>query len=1133
MNHFYRVIWSNVKNSYVVVAEIVKNSAKKRSGKKGVSAALFLTVLMLTASTAGAENFTVGTGTTTGANSISTNSDAILLVGSGNAVSTTTGANLIGTDNTIKNRPHTNAADTIIGHGNVADDNDPWPDLTQTVTVIGNNNKLASASTGIVIGDNQTLGAPRDTIVIGSMNADEAADAAVKEAGQGGDSVVIGYHAHSRGINGGGMNVVVGDRSKADGWQETVTGIKSVVEGGDYSTDGYLASVYGALNQVASGGSQTDFDGTANSIVGAVNKTENANGAVIMGAGNKVTHSYGKSVLAADGSGLPMGWYWQGNLSLGQYYALDKDNISYDDLLSTMGTYLSTSGGSVVALGNGNTSDYAVDSQLIGAGNVVSGTADRTSFNNTITGYANKGVNINHVSVVGTGNTLSASSSDVVIGDYHEMSGGKNNVVIGSMASKETTVTKHYTITVKNNDTGEIIPEDIPYTVTETVPVKGHAVNVNNTVMIGYNADATGDNSIAIGTNAQTVQGHPMSPVRGIATGASAVAIGSAATAAGYSSVSVGNEVGKGSSGYYNFAFGSESGQNLSGEENVSIGRWANNNTKTSQNIAIGLNALNGAEDLANAPKVISDFYASGGNSAIGSGALQGLRGSSNVALGTRAGWGMRGSGNIILGTVAGSSAGVNADNTPLSNSIIMGTQAGNHTGGNMDVILGNFQNNNVVASNVVAVGSNSIISKQFGLGIGHGIMNDAEYGLAVGSYNKLASTAKKSGVFGIGTDDGVTTISGAGSYAVGNDNTIASDDGFSVGNNNPISGHEGNTAIGSGNTIEQGTKDILFGDNHKLAGTTSHNIVLGSSDSGTALNGINETVSIGHNSAATDNQAIAIGTGAQATGAKSISIGTGNTVSGSGSGAIGDPSLVSGSGSYAVGNNNTVTTDNTFVFGNNVTNTTASSVFLGDGSAYVAKDITTEGSDKTYTHDTISGKTLRFAGGDDVVGVVSVGSATQTRRIQNVAPGLISSASTDAVNGSQLYAVAAALNNSITAVNNETMTFTGDTGRVDRKLGTAITVTGDANITTKATESGIQVNLNKTIDLGTDGSIKTGNTVINTEGITSKSVRVGATAVTSEGMTVTGGPTVTKTAVDMAGQQIQKGRTMPATRER
>ncbi|MBR2157315.1 MAG: YadA-like family protein, partial [Campylobacter sp.] len=64
-----------------------------------------------------------------------------------------------------------------------------------------------------------------------------------------------------------------------------------------------------------------------------------------------------------------------------------------------------------------------------------------------------------------------------------------------------------------------------------------------------------------------------------------------------------------------------------------------------------------------------------------------------------------------------------------------------------------------------------------------------------------------------------------------------------------------------------------------------------------------------------------------------------------------------------------------------------------------------------------------KFAGGDQVVGVVSVGNANETRRIQGVAPGLIGPQSTDAINGSQLYSaiegVSAHIGNQINQTNN------------------------------------------------------------------------------------------------------------------
>lgn len=105
------------------------------------------------------------------------------------------------------------------------------------------------------------------------------------------------------------------------------------------------------------------------------------------------------------------------------------------------------------------------------------------------------------------------------------------------------------------------------------------------------------------------------------------------------------------------------------------------------------------------------------------------------------------------------------------------------------------------------------------------------------------------------------------------------------------------------------------------------------------------------------------------------------------------------------VGNQNTVdaTTQNadlsnTQILGSHVTATLGNSVYLGSNSAYVVSGATTKGMD-VYNSD----GTYQYAGGTPA-GIVTVGSAEKERRIQNVAAGLVSAKSTDAVNGSQLY---------------------------------------------------------------------------------------------------------------------------------
>ena len=127
-------------------------------------------------------------------------------------------------------------------------------------------------------------------------------------------------------------------------------------------------------------------------------------------------------------------------------------------------------------------------------------------------------------------------------------------------------------------------------------------------------------------------------------------------------------------------------------------------------------------------------------------------------------------------------------------------------------------------------------------------------------------------------------------------------------------------------------------------------------------------------------------------TGNNSTAVGYKNKVTGNKSGAFGDPNLVTGNGSYAFGNDNTIKGDNNFVFGNNVTIEAGiqNSVALGNGSTVSSSN------------------------------EVSVGSATQKRKITNVADGEVSATSTDAVTGKQLYAVQNSNNEKIDNVKNE-----------------------------------------------------------------------------------------------------------------
>ena len=525
MNHIYKVIWSRVKNSYVVVSEIA-GTAKKSGGVRISTNALAaaLTAFLLTSSVAGAvDNVIVGnteapnavTDTTdstvvgidnevskekedviVGKKNTIKDSEDVRVVGKGNTVTNSDRQNVFGDNNSITNRDagtvsgyhgitRNGTSDLVIGMGNKIKGNDTYMTGHESLTVIGNNNETVNPTSGIVIGDNQTFGTIKESVIIGSMTPEEKASG---KREQGGGSVVVGYNAQS----GRGLNVAVGHSALALGHEGTVTGHNSVIEANQGSFPNIWSSIYGVNNKITSNGNTSN--GIAGSIIGAWNKLDNADNSMIFGSGNILSHA------TVDMSSGLEGTFGQGAMTELLFRSGYQEGYS-DQAAKAMGDFANTSG-SVLIAGNGNRSDYTRRSQIIGTGNVLNGTANGTSANNTMAGFQNTGTNVNRVAVVGTGNKISDGTSDVVIGDYHEMSGGTNNVILGAMATKEDVVSKTYTPSLGNSSgaPGGYTGVPIPYNVRATVPTKTHTANVSNAVMLGYNTDVQKSGGVALGS---------------------------------------------------------------------------------------------------------------------------------------------------------------------------------------------------------------------------------------------------------------------------------------------------------------------------------------------------------------------------------------------------------------------------------------------------------------------------------------------------------------------------------------------------------------------------------------------------------------------------------------------------------
>ena len=201
---------------------------------------------------------------------------------------------------------------------------------------------------------------------------------------------------------------------------------------------------------------------------------------------------------------------------------------------------------------------------------------------------------------------------------------------------------------------------------------------------------------------------------------------------------------------------------------------------------------------------------------------------------------------------------------------------------------------------------------------------------------------------------------------------------------------------------------------------------------------------------------------------------------------------------SVAIGHNTKVNGNNTVAIGANITAATNGSVILGDSSKADGSHAT-----KTVASKEIDGHTYNFAGkAKDAGRFVSVGEKGNERQIKNVAAGHVEADSTDAINGSQLYAVASRVEQGwkITAAK----TGTGEvSGNAEKKVAMGDTVTLTAGDNIKITQN--EKNL----------------TVATKENVTFTNVTTGNTSLDDKGLTIKNGPSVTKDGVNAGNKKI------------
>ena len=593
---------------------------------------------------------------------------------------------------------------------------------------------------------------------------------------------------------------------------------------------------------------------------------------------------------------------------------------------------------------------------------------------------------------------------------------------------------------------------------------KADAFSGENSIAIGSIAEAMGTSSIAMGSHASTSNGHDSIALGTYATteNQKATAIGSYSAATGGQSLAIANNYDTNNlkpvslaSGTRATVIGAET--TVSGNNSVAIGDT--NTVASARTYVMGnnINAAAGTDDSL----VFGTRAAVGGNNAIAMGNTATASAANAVAISNQA------QAKTPYSVALGASAVAGDDSTGALNggeaAIAIGRQAvANVYNG---IAIGKQATIKKDSADGIAIGAETKVNAYKGAAIGAFSEANGSQALAIGN-NKQGQSSVASGersqVIGVESN-----VSGQDSTAIGYKNTVASNRTYAIGNNiNAAAGTQDSLAFGTRASVG-GASSIALGSNTKTY--TDDSISIGSfSESGGPATTANllgtKAIAIGYETKALATSAVALGYGATvenghdsiaigvkaktstqksttigsyseasgdqstviannydskagkavstASGTRSQVYGAETNVSGNNSVAIGDTNTVAGARTYAIGNNINVAAgvddalafgtraavgaENTVAIGANANAAQANSVALGAGSA--TSDV--------HTGDYTLNTSYTAAGLPNAAnGTVSVGSAGKERQIQNVAAGVISATSTDAINGSQLYA--------------------------------------------------------------------------------------------------------------------------------
>ena len=341
----------------------------------------------------------------------------------------------------------------------------------------------------------------------------------------------------------------------------------------------------------------------------------------------------------------------------------------------------------------------------------------------------------------------------------------------------------------------------------------------------------------------------------------------------------------------------------------------------------------------------------------------------------------------------------------------------------------------NATGANSIALGPNATAAGPSSIAIGDEAVTSSNQGTIAIGQNAAANTNNATVIGRDAKTEGLATDSvviGLGSIAR---NTSAT----AIGKNANASGAS-SISIGQ-NTVTTGSATAALGYN--VTATANNATAVGSYGNASG----SDSITVGAASAS-NNNAVAIGKGANTTGSSGTAVGTEATATGNSTAALGQKANATGLASVALGFNATAAKDWSISIGGNSAANGVNATSIGRGAVAGGEQATAlgavanAGKDKSLalgrgaTANTVAGD---VAIGDSSVtaaanavsdftigsttfsasnfvketsnGVVSVGSGSIKRQIQNVGAGAITATSTDAINGSQLYHVASTLN--------------------------------------------------------------------------------------------------------------------------